>query len=272
MPPEEIPIPNSVRIRLEIAYDGTNYSGWQRQNIGLGVQQVVEEALLKLFPTPLRLHSSSRTDTGVHAMGMVVHIDIPKSEFRYEPRRIPLALNANLPADIRIMKARRVRGTFHSRFDSTGKQYRYSIWNHHAMNPLLKNRVWHVYPKLDLKRMREAAALLLGEKNFKSFATTRHYEMSSYVRRLTRCEIKKSGTLITVTIEGDGFLYQMCRGIVGTLVKVGKGSIQPTAIEKIISDEDRRSAGANAPACGLVLWKVFFDSKRKTANRKEVDE
>jgi tRNA pseudouridine38-40 synthase len=263
MAADEIPVPNSVRIRFEIAYDGTNYSGWQWQNSGLGVQQVVEEALLKLFPTPLRLHSSSRTDTGVHAMGMVAHVDIPKSEFRYEPRRVPLALNANLPPDIRIMNARRVPSSFHSRFDSTGKQYRYFVWNHHATNPLLVNRVWHVCPKLDLQLMREAAAHLLGQKNFKSFATTRHYEMTSYVRRLTKCDIKKSGPLITFVIEGDGFLYQMCRAIIGTLVNVGKNSIEPSAILQILKDEDRRSAGANAPACGLALWKVFFSKKRK---------
>lgn len=267
MPADEIPRPDSIRVRLEIAYDGTNYSGWQMQNVGLGVQQVVEEALLKLYPSPLRLHSSSRTDTGVHAMGMVAHVDIPKSEFRFAPRRIPLALNAKLPDDIRIMKAQRVTSSFHSRFDSTGKQYRYTVWNHHAMNPLLGNRAWNVHPKLDVKLMREAATLLLGKHSFKSFATTRHYEMASYVRTLTKCDIRKSGQLITFIIEGDGFLYQMCRAIVGTLVKVGKKGIAPSAIKQILAEEDRRTAGANAPACGLVLWKVFFDPKNKPTRK-----
>jgi tRNA pseudouridine38-40 synthase len=255
---DEFHDPNSVRLKLEIAYDGTHYAGWQTQKDALGVQEVIENAFEKLFPSRLNLHGSSRTDAGVHALGMVAHVEIPKAEFKMEPRRLPLALNSHLPEDIRLMKATRAKNSFHARFDATGKQYRYQVWNHAAHNPLLKNRAWTVHPKLDVERMREAAAKLIGKRSFRSFATSHDYEMTSYVRTLHRCRVKKSGPLFTFVIEGDGFLYQMCRGIVGTLVHVGLGKIKPSQIRGIMAEENRTLAGANAPACGLVLWKVFY--------------
>src|SRR5271169_5370268 len=122
---------------MTIAYDGTNYAGWQAQKTGVGVQQRVEEALGRLFPGAMRLHSSSRTDTGVHALGMVAHIEIPRAELRMPVAKLALALNAHLPEDIRVLSAARCRADFHARFDASGKQYRYCVWNHAAMNPLL---------------------------------------------------------------------------------------------------------------------------------------
>ena len=125
-----------MKFKLIIAYDGTNYEGWQMQKIGTGVQQIVETALAKLFPRAPRLHSSSRTDTGVHAIGMVAHFEIPKAEVKMPVRKLALAINAWLPDDVRVLSASRVREKFHARFDATGKQYRYFVWNHAAMNPL----------------------------------------------------------------------------------------------------------------------------------------
>lgn len=250
--------PDTVRLRLEVAYDGTNYAGWQVQRIGLGVQQKVEEAFQKLFPSVKRIHGSSRTDTGVHALGMVVHVDIPMAEFTMTARRLPLALNAHLPPDIRIMKAAKAPADFHARFNATGKQYRYFIWNHHAMNPLLEKRAWHVKRKLNFAAMKQAAVLIPGKRDFKSFAANREYEMETTVRTLTRCDLKRSGSLITLIIEGDGFLYKMCRGIAGTLVQIGEGRYQPDEIERILAGKNRSLAGMTAPACGLVLWKVFY--------------
>src|SRR5436309_6327426 len=118
-----------VKIKLTIAYDGANYAGWQVQKTGLGVQQKMEEAMAKLFPSGPRIHSSSRTDTGVHALAMIAHFEIPRSEFRVPTRKLALALNAFLPEDIRVLAAVRCRAEFHARFDATGKQYRYFIWN-----------------------------------------------------------------------------------------------------------------------------------------------
>lgn len=252
-----------LKFKLVIAYDGTAYQGWQVQKIGTGVQEKVEDACGKLFPGAGRLHGSSRTDTGVHALGMVAHVEIPGAEFKMPVARLALALNAFLPEDIRVLSAIRAAPKFHARFDATGKQYRYSVWNHHAMNPLLINRAWHFPVKLDLAPMRAAAKLFLGRHDFRCFAGTRPYEMESNVRTLTRCDLKKSGPHLTFIIEGDGFLYKMCRGIVGTLVQVGQGKIPLAKVGGILASRDRRVAGMTAPAHGLVLWQVFYHKPRK---------
>jgi tRNA pseudouridine38-40 synthase len=247
-----------VKLKLTIAYDGAPYAGWQAQKTGLAVQPRVEEAVAKIFPKAGRLHSSSRTDTGVHALGMVAHVEIPDEEFRMPAAKAALAINAYLPRDIRIMAAARCRADFDARFDAKGKQYRYLVWTGPAMNPLLRHTAWHVSARLDLAGMRSAAKFFPGRHDFKSLAGTRNYEMSSTVRTLKRCEIKRNGPLLTFIIEGDGFLYKMCRGIVGTLVQVGQGKIAPDAIKHILAQKDRRAAGMTAPAHGLVLWKVFY--------------
>jgi tRNA pseudouridine38-40 synthase len=253
---------DTVKIRLLIAYDGTNYAGWQVQKVGVGVQEKIEEVLRRLFPSGPRLHSSSRTDTGVHALGMVAHVEMARAEFKMTPSKLVLALNAHLPEDIRVMSATRARGDFHARFDASGKQYRYFVWNHAAMNPLLRAQAWHVPQKIDLQPMRAAAPLLLGKHDFKSFAANRNYEMETTIRTLTRCDVLRKGSLLTFVIEGDGFLYKMCRGIVGTLVQIGRGKFAVSDLKKMIDARDRREAGMSAPAHGLVLWKVFYGKKR----------
>ena len=259
---------DTIKFKLTIAYDGTNYSGWQTQKTGLGVQQKIEEAFWKLFPGVKRLHRSSRTDTGVHALGMIAHVEIPRAEFKMPPRRLALAINAFLPLDIRILAATRCADDFHARFDATGKQYRYLVWNHHAMNPLLRTQAWHVSTAIDFAAMRSAAKLLIGTHDFKSFTGTRDYEMASTVRTLTRCDLKRSGPLLTFIIEGDGFLYKMCRGIVGTLIQLGRGKFTAEELRAMLAAKDRREAGMTAPALGLVLVKVFYKSKRRSAKAK----
>ena len=190
-------------------------------------------------------------------------------EFKMPVARLALAINAFLPHDIRVLSARRVPEAFHARFDATGKQYRYFIWNHPAMNPLLQNRAWHFPIKLDLAKMRAAAKLFIGRHDFRSLAGTRSYEMASTVRSLNRCDIRKSGPQLTFIIEGDGFLYKMCRGIVGTVVQVGQGKIPLARVAEILASRDRRAAGMTAPAHGLVLWKVFYSTQsRKDAELK----
>jgi tRNA pseudouridine38-40 synthase len=250
-----------LKIKLLIAYDGTRYQGWQVQKIGTGVQQIVEETLRKFFPGVTRVHGSSRTDTGVHALEMVAHVEISAAEFKMSPRKLVLAMNAFLPEDIRIFSAVRAPQNFHARFDATGKQYRYFVWNHAAMNPLLRLRAWHVPVPLDFSAMRSAAKVFVGKHDFKSFAANRNYEMETTIRTVTRCEVKRSGPLLTFTIEGDGFLYKMCRGIVGTLVQVGKGKFTADEVKTMLAARDRREAGMTAPACGLVLCKVFYRKK-----------
>jgi tRNA pseudouridine38-40 synthase len=251
-----------LKFKLVIAYDGAAYAGWQVQKTGVGVQEKLEAALAKLFPSHPRLHSSSRTDTGVHALGMVAHFEAPRAEVRMPWRKLALALNAHLPEDIRVQRAVRCRPGFHARFDAKGKQYRYFVWNHPAMNPLQRHQAWHVPRPLDLTAMRAAAKLFLGRHDFRAFANNRGYEVENTVRTLSRCDFTKRGPLLTFVLEGDGFLYKMCRGIVGTVVQAGLGKFPPAQVKQMLAQRDRRLAGMTAPAQGLVLWKVFYGPKR----------
>jgi tRNA pseudouridine38-40 synthase len=254
---------NKLKFKLTIAYDGAAYQGWQVQKVGVGVQEKVEAALAKLFPSKPRLHGSSRTDTGVHALGMVAHFEVPRAECPMTAPKLLLAVNAWLPDDIRVLAVARARADFHARFDASGKQYRYRIWNHPVMNPLLRTQAWHVKRPLDFAAMRRAAKQFIGKHDFRSFRANPDYDTESTVRTVTRCDLRRRGCEITVIIEGDGFLYKMCRGIAGTLVQVGEGKIGPDEIKHILAHRDRRVAGMTAPAHGLVLWKVFYSTQRR---------
>lgn len=250
-----------LKFKLTIAYDGAAYQGWQSQKNGKGVQDQIEAALARLFPSKPAVQGSSRTDAGVHAFGLVAHFSIPRNEFRMPTRHLALAINACLPEDIRVRYAVRTSPSFNARFDATGKQYRYSVWNHPVMNPLLRREAWHEPRTLDLSAMREAARSFIGRHDFRSFTANRGDVLEDAVRTLTRCDIKRSGSLITFVIEGEGFLYKMCRGIVGTLVQVGYGKFPASEVRDMLERQDRRVAGMNAPAHGLVLWKVFYGKK-----------
>ncbi len=253
-----------VKFKLTIAYDGTAYEGWQVQKIGTGVQEKVEAALAKLFPSGPRVHSSSRTDTGVHALGMVAHFEVPRAECRMTARKLALALNAWLPEDVRVLAAARAQPAFHARFNAAGKQYRYFIWNHPAMNPLLRHTAWHVPRPLDFRSMRAAASWFVGKHDFQSFAANPGYAKASTVRTVTRCDLRRQGPLLTFVVEGDGFLYKMVRGIVGTLAQVGLGKFPADEVRRMLARRDRRVAGMTAPARGLVLWRVFYRKGRQT--------
>ncbi len=259
----------SLKFKLTIAYDGTAYEGWQVQKIGTGVQEKVEEALAKLFPSRPRVHGSSRTDTGVHALGMVAHFEVSRAECRMSARKLALAINAWLPEDVRVLSAARAPQRFHARFDAAGKEYRYFVWNHPAMNPLVRHTAWHVPRPLDLRAMRAAAPGLVGKHDFQSFAANPGYARESTVRTLTRCRLRKNGPLLTFIIEGDGFLYKMCRGIAGTLVQVGLGQFPADEVRRILARRDRRVAGMTAPAHGLVLWKVHYRRKRRKGDGRQ---
>jgi tRNA pseudouridine38-40 synthase len=268
VPQKEIPTPGTLRFRLTIAYRGTAYAGWQTQKTGIGVQQIIEQAFGKIFGAPCCLHSSSRTDAGVHALGMSAHVEIPKSKVRMPLRKLALAVNSALPEDVRIIEARKCSPTFHARFDASGKQYRYFVWNHHSHNPLFNHQAWLVPGNLDLAAMRRAGNLLVGTHDFVSFAGTREYQLRSTIRTITRCQIRKQGPMLTFTFEGDGFLYRMCRGLAGTLIQVGQGKFGPEEVTGMIASKDRRVAGMTAPAHGLVLWKVFYHKgKKRDAHR-----
>jgi tRNA pseudouridine38-40 synthase len=172
--------------------------------------------------------------------------------------KVPLALNSQLPEDIRIMEACKISSDFHARFSAKGKQYRYLVYNYHAHDPLLRGRAWHVPQKLDLAAIRAAARHFIGKRDYAAFANNRNYEMESTVRTLFRCDLRQHGRLLTFVIEGDGFLYKMCRGIVGTIIQAGQGRFSAADIGGMLEARDRRLAGMTAPAHGLVLWKVFY--------------
>ena len=268
----DAPVPGHIRLRLTVAYDGTAYAGWQLQPKDVSVQLRVEEALAKIFPGAPRAHSSSRTDTGVHAVGMSVHFDVPREAFRMTASKLVLAVNAHLPEDIRVLAAARAKPDFHARFRASGKQYRYLVWNHAAHHPLLRTQAWHFPRPLDVAAMRAAAASLVGRHDFRAFSSTPGYERKHTIRHVTRCEVKRSGPLLTVVIEADGFLYKMCRGIVGTLVQVGAGKFRPDELLPMLESKDRSLAGMTAPAHGLVLWRVYYDAKQRRRRPVEVDD
>lgn len=243
------------RIQLIIEYDGTNYAGWQRQENALTVQQVVEERLAKLTKEKIVLHGASRTDAGVHAMGQSAHFDtgcsIPAEKFSY-------ALNTMLPADIRIRASRQVPESFHARFSTKGKRYRYlyQVSPHAgALNRLTHAHV--IYP-LDENRMAEEAQTLLGTHDFAAFAASGSV-VKDTVRTIHRAEVTRNGKEIMLIVEGTGFLYNMVRIIAGTLIGVGSGKLEPGAFRRAIASGNRLDLGITAPAHGLTLMEVFYD-------------
>ncbi len=247
-----------LKYRITLAFDGTAYQGWQSQPSGRAVQNRVETALAVLFRSAPALTASSRTDAGVHARALVAHFEVPSTGAPLPARRLPLALNALLPPDIRVTAAARARPGFHARFDALAKEYRYEVWNHPVMDPLRRHRAWHVPARLDLPAMRAAAAHLVGRHDFRAFTSNRGAVLKDSTRSLGRCQIRRSGPALTFILEGEGFLYKMCRGIVGTLVQTGRGKFQPDSIPDLLASADRRLTGMNAPAHGLTLWRVTY--------------
>jgi tRNA pseudouridine38-40 synthase len=262
----------TVRLRVVVAFDGKAYQGWQTQKTGCGVQQVLETALQRLFPGVGPVHGSSRTDTGVHAQGMVAHFDLPTDQWRMTARKLVLAVNAHLPEDVRVMRAARATPTFHARFHAVAKEYRYQIWNAPAHHPLLRHTSWHLPRPLDVRSMRDAARHLVGTHDFQAFTANPGYARPNTTRTLFRCQVSRRGPLITVSIVGDGFLYKMCRGIAGTLAQVGLGKWSADAIPEILERRDRRVAGMTAPAHGLVLWRVLYEKAPADSTSGEVTD
>ncbi len=249
------------RFKLTIAFDGAAYHGWHAGRSGNGVSDHIEKALAVLFPSAPSLVSSSRTDSGVHALGLVAHFDLPENETSMPARRLTPALNALLPADIRILSVARTCASFHARFGATSKQYRYQVWNAPVMNPLLHGRAWHVPQELNLEAIRKASSLFCGRHDFRAFTSRRDGDLTESSRVITRCDIRKSGPLLTFIIQGDGFLYKMCRGIVGTLVKTGRGLMTSSEVEGLLINPASHVGRLNAPAHGLILWKVSYSPR-----------
>lgn len=241
-------------IKLTIEYDGTSYGGWQKQKNNRTIQQCIEEAIKLLTGEEVELIGSSRTDAGVHAKGMVANFitnsKIPSDKFRE-------AINTKLPDDIGIIKSEEVDKNFHSRYDSKGKTYCYTLVNRYEKVCLGRSYVYQVRDELNYNLMKDAAKYFLGKHDFKAFKTNGSSVKTS-VRIISGLELELKGDVLKIFISADGFLYNMVRIIVGTLIEVGKGKIKPEDIESIIRNGDRSKAGPCVPPNGLVLEKVFY--------------
>jgi tRNA pseudouridine38-40 synthase len=242
-------------VRLIIEYDGTQYVGWQRQPNGVSVQQVVEEALAKVCGGSHVLFSSGRTDAGVHARGMVAHF---VTDHLLPMRAYREGVNRLLPCDIVVRDAAVVPDDFHARYSATGKWYRYSIYSAAVRSPLASRYSWHVRSGLDLSSMRQAAALFVGQHDFSAFRAT-GCSARTTVRGIFSVDVIEAGALIHVDVRGSGFLRNMIRIMVGTLVEVGQGKRPPEEISDMLIDCRRAQAGVTAPPQGLCLMEVFYE-------------
>lgn len=243
-----------LTLLLTIAYDGTRYSGWQIQPNGLAVQQVVEEALEKLLQERVQVRSSGRTDAGVHARAMAASFtttrDLPLRAF-------VAGTNRFLPDDIAIQTARIVRDDFKPITMAHAKRYRYTIINSAVRSPLDRLYSWNVKEPLDLTAMRAAAERYVGNHDFAAFRASNCVAKTT-LRRIDSVTIDVQGACIVIDVVGGGFLKNMVRVMVGTLVDIGKGRFLPAHVESLLEDGDRKAAGATAPACGLCLMEVFY--------------
>lgn len=254
-------------IKLTIAYDGTKYRGWQRQNrrTPKTIQEEMEKALQEIFQKRIVLIGSGRTDAGVHALAQAAHFKID-SQMRLD--KIMAALNGVLPQDIAVLKVEEMPLGFHARFDARSKTYIYCIFPSTAKTPFVSSFAWCVRHLLDLRLMRREAKCLLGKHNFKSFqasektkrrsVTTIHWIYIKRVKNSKGLPISRGLELVTIEIGASGFLRNMVRNIVGTLVDMGSGRLKKGGLAKILKKQDRKSAGRCAPACGLYLADVVY--------------
>lgn len=244
------------RIRLIIEYDGTNYSGWQRQQNAMSVQQKVEEALRRLTgEKELFIVGASRTDAGVHALGQNAHFD---TQCRVPADKFCFALNTMLPEDIRVRASMRVKDDFHARFCALGKEYRYVIHNAPHASAILRHQSAHVCYPLDVKRMNCEAQAALGRHDFAPFAASGSV-VKDTVRVIDRVSVEARGEEVEMRVHGNGFLYNMVRILAGTLIGVGTGKLAPGAIARALSSGSRLDLGVTAPAGGLTLMQVDYD-------------
>jgi tRNA pseudouridine38-40 synthase len=234
-----------LRILFTLQYLGTRYAGWQTQTNAVGIQQVVEEALAKLFGTGVRVEGAGRTDAGVHARAQRAHADVP---FEIPARGLLLGVNDALPHDIRVIAAERVADDFHCRFAAKAKTYRYRIWNAPVADVFAYATHAHVAQALDAARMHAAAQALAGTHDFAAF-TVASPEVKTTVRTIESIDVVRERDAILVTVTADGFLRYMVRRIAGTLIEVGRGSLDGVSFAE---------ARWTAPAKGLVLWDVRY--------------
>lgn len=241
-------------IALVIAYKGTRYAGWQRQQNAVSIEETIGDAIAAVTGERVTLYGAGRTDAGVHARGQRANF---KTRVRMPADRFAPALNAHLPRDIRIQKSFEVPADFHSRYGAKEKTYCYRVWAAPVADPLTDDFCWHVRFPLNVDAMRRGAAVLVGTHDFKTFMASGSGAKTT-VRRIDAIGIEQDGRMITFTFCGTGFLYNMVRIIAGTLIEMGSGRRDPESMAAILAAKDRAAAGATAPARGLTLETVAY--------------
>ena len=242
------------RVKLTVAYDGTNYCGWQVQPNGITIESELNKHLSELLKEEIHVIGASRTDAGVHAKGNVAVFD---TSARMPAEKISYALNTRLPEDIRIQESCEVAADFHPRFRKTVKTYEYKICNRRFPDPCTRLYSLFYYWDLDTEKMRQAAQYLVGTHDFTSFCTNKP-EVTDRVRTIYSLDVLQDGEMITIRVCGNGFLYTMVRIITGTLLRVGSGMIKPEEIPAILDAKDRSRAGETARPHGLTLVKIEY--------------
>ena len=244
-----------MRWKCSVAYDGTDYFGWQSQVNGNTIQDLIEQQLKVIFKQPIRIHGSGRTDSGVHAKGQVFHFD---GEWTSPGTDLLNAIRSGLPDSIHLSSARRVSNNFHARFSAKGKKYIYQLYEGYAP-PTDVRFYWSLgWRKLDIDSMRSATAHLRGKHDFTAFAAEREDSDENPVKDLRRLDIIKKGPRIHITTEADGYLYKMVRSLVGALIDVGSGKLSPDIMVEILESRKRTHRVVTAPGRGLCLDRVFY--------------
>ena len=240
-----------MRLKLIVAYDGRPFRGWQSQAGGKTIQDFLESAFAKICGERVAVHGAGRTDAGVHALAQCAHAEVPARKLDWL-----VALNGNLPREIRVMRCTKARADFHARFSARGKIYAYRIWNAPVLPPFDFGRAWHLGSKLDFGVMKNAAAQFCGTHDFAAFAANRGHPPKTTVRTIHALDARQRGSLITLTFSGDGFLYKMVRLMTGALVRVARGQENPGWISELLAGRGKCSFAA--PADGLCLQRVIY--------------
>lgn len=241
-------------IKLTVAYDGTAYNGFQRQKNGIGIQQVLEAKLTRLCGHEVKIYGSGRTDTGVHAYGQVVNFHTTS---KIPIERIAVGSRCLLPDDIVIIEAEEVDEKFHAQYSAVSKIYVYKIYPHVTPNPFLRTYAWHIWKKINVNDMVEAAQIIVGTHDFSAFRAAGGATISP-VRTIMAVDGKFDDDIFEISFWGTGFLYHMVRNLTGTLVNVGLGSCSATKFKNILDSCERKNAGITAPAHGLYLKEVKY--------------
>lgn len=246
---------NLKNLLLTISYDGKNFHGWQIQNNALTVQEEFQTALSKIIGDDYDIKGCSRTDSGVHANMYCISL---KTAHPIEPIRLKAALNRWLPMTIAVLDCVSVDDDFHARYSCKSKEYIYKIWNSEVRNPFLDGYALHYRYKIDEDMLNKAAQAYVGSHDYTSFCTLDNREMGDMTRTVKAFSVTRDGDMVIMRVEADGFLYNMVRIMVGTLLKIQQGKIAPDGILEIIEKKNRKFAGPTAPACGLYLNKVNY--------------